>query len=202
MTLETIAFLVFSTLLLVSATCVVTARNMVYAVIFLILSFFNAAGLFVLAGAEFLAMALVIVYVGAVAVLFLFVVMMLDIDFSELRKGMKKYLWAGLSLGGVLAAELVFVFYLWAPASQAMSLTLVKNQPTLSNTENLGRILYTTYAFPFQVAGLILLVAMIGAIVLALRGGKDVRRQSISSQVHAKKTIELVDVPLGEGIAR
>src|SRR3954471_12067902 len=161
--LEAIAFYFFSVVLLLSAVAVIGSRNPVHSVLFLILSFFNAAGLFVLLGAEFLGMILVVVYVGAVAVLFLFVVMMLDIDFSELKRGALQYLPFGGLIGLVLAAELVMAGSAWKVRAAIQPAT--KSLPALSNTEALGRVLYTDYVYYFQIAGLVLLVAMIGAIV-------------------------------------
>ncbi len=176
--LQGIAFYVFSAVMIASALMVIAARNPVHSVLFLILAFFNAAALFVLLGAEFLAMILLVVYVGAVAVLFLFVVMMLDIDFVALRRGFMNYLVFGSSV----------------PAARAIP-------SGLSNTKALGQILYTDYIFYFQTAGLILLVAMIGAIVLTLRRRPGVKRQSISRQVGRQRAdaMELHDVKPGQG---
>jgi NADH-quinone oxidoreductase subunit J len=198
-----IAFYVFSAILLFSAAMVVSARNPVHSVLFLILAFFNAAGLFLLAGAEFLAMILVIVYVGAVAVLFLFVVMMLDINFAELRSGFQRYLPVGLAIGVVLLLELAVVLGGWKLSPEAGRLRYAPTAVGLHNTEQLGRLLYTDYVFLFQAAGLVLLVAMIGAIVLTLRGRQRSRRQDIALQTarSVKVTMELVDVPLGAGMA-
>ena len=163
---------------------VITAKNPVHSVLFLILAFFNASGLFVLLGAEFIAMILVIVYVGAVAVLFLFVVMMLDISFADMRKGAMKYVPAGLLAGGVLLAELITVFVGWqfAESSDGNIASPTPDASEITNTEALGRILYTDYIFAFQVSGLILLVAMIGAIVLTHRRRPGVRKQNVSDQ--------------------
>jgi NADH-quinone oxidoreductase subunit J len=189
--IEQIAFYVFSTILFASAVMVVTSRNAVHSVLFLILAFFNAAGLFVLLGAEFVAMILVIVYVGAVAVLFLFVVMMLDVNFAELRRGINSYLPFGIFLGVVLFIELAFlVFQDWiAPAGlhAAISNAIPPQGAQISNTRALGQLIYTHYLYVFQVAGLILLVAMIGAIVLTLRHRPGVQRQRISAQVGRKR---------------
>jgi NADH-quinone oxidoreductase subunit J len=167
--------------------------------LFLILAFFNAAGLFVLLGAEFLAMLLVVVYVGAVAVLFLFVVMMLDINFVELREGFQRYMPLGLGVGGVLLAEILFVFFNSADMPETV---VMVNE--VSNTRALGRILYTDYIYLFQLAGLILLVAMIGAIALTLRKRENVRRQSIASQTERTRadSIEVVSVPSNTGVKR
>ena len=189
-------------MLLGSACAVVSARNSVHSVLFLILAFFNAAALFLLAGAEFLAMILVIVYVGAVAVLFLFVVMMLDVNFSELRGGFQRYFPIGLTVGGILFVELMVVLYGWKLAPGAAQLRLSPTPATGSNTAAIGKILYTDYVFLFQAAGLVLLVAMIGAIVLTLRERKTSRHQSISQQVNRVPgdTLEMLDVVSGSGI--
>ena len=197
---EAIAFYFFAAMLLLSAVMVIGARNPVHSVLFLILSFFNAAGLFVLLGAEFLAMILIVVYVGAVAVLFLFVVMMLDIDFAELKRGALQYLPLGALVGIILAAELIMVGTVWwvqAPGA-AQALTNA-TPPGITNTEALGHILYTDYIYYFQTAGLILLVAMIGAIVLTLRHRPGVRRQSIAAQVSREARIDMHDVKPGQG---
>jgi NADH-quinone oxidoreductase subunit J len=180
----------------------VSVRNPVHSVLFLILAFFNAAALFLLAGAEFLAMILVIVYVGAVAVLFLFVVMMLDINFSQLREGFQRYLPIGATIGMVLLVELAIVLGGWkfAPGSQALRFSPI--DPRVENTAALGRILYTDYILMFQASGLVLLVAMIGAIVLTLRDKGPSRRQQIAAQVArtAFDTVEMMDVRSGAGI--
>ena len=196
-----ILFYLFATVLVASAATVVSARNPVHSVLFLILAFFNAAALFLIAGAEFLAMILVIVYVGAVAVLFLFVVMMLDVDFSQLRSGFQRYLTVGLAVGGVLFFELLSVIGGWKLAPQAGQLRFAPIDTKLSNTEALGRILYTDYVFLFQAAGLVLLVAMIGAIVLTLRDRKTSRRQNVRQQTERKvsDTLEMVTMSLGSG---
>ena len=183
-----LAFYVFAAILLASAGMVVSARNPVHSVLFLILAFFNAAALFVLAGAEFLAMILVIVYVGAVAVLFLFVVMMLDINFSEMREGLQRYAPIGATIGVVLLVELGIVLGGWKFAPGASMLHLAPASAGSHNTADLGRMIYTDYVLLFQVAGLVLLVAMIGAIVLTLRDRAqdspgNSRRQSIARQV-------------------
>ena len=202
MLLQAIAFYAFSTVLILSALMVVVARNPVHSVFFLILAFFNAAGLFVLLGAEFLAMILVIVYVGAVAVLFLFVVMMLDIDFAELKKGAQQYILVGAGVGIVLAAEIILFLALnWHTSPVAQALLAHPTPVGLSNTEALGRILYTDYIYYFQIAGLVLLVAMIGAIVLTLRHRPGVRRQNIGKQ-NARvmsEAMTVVDVKPGQG---
>jgi NADH-quinone oxidoreductase subunit J len=201
--LPAIFFYVFSAVAIASAAMVIGARNPVHSVLFLILAFFNAAGLFVLLGAEFLAMILVIVYVGAVAVLFLFVVMMLDVDFVELRQGFLNYLPIGALIGTVLLGELVLVLGGWAFAPNAATI-IAAPIPSggVTNTVALGQILYTRYAFLFEVAGMILLVAMIGAIVLTLRHRPAVKRQSIAAQVSRTPAtaIEVRKVPSGRGL--
>jgi NADH-quinone oxidoreductase subunit J len=201
MIFQTIAFYVFSTIMIAAAFMVIAARNPVHSVLFLILAFFNAAGLFVLLGAEFLAMILVVVYVGAVAVLFLFVVMMLDVDFTELKKGTLDYLPIGALLGGVLAVEIAFVGYYWTTSPASKNALASATPAGMTNTVALGRILYTDYIYYFQIAGLILLVAMIGAIVLTLRRRPGVRRQSISVQNARtpEMAMHLVDAKPGEG---
>jgi NADH-quinone oxidoreductase subunit J len=197
--LQAIAFYVFSTFLIAAAFMVVAARNPVHSVLFLILAFFNAAALFVLLGAEFLAMILVIVYVGAVAVLFLFVVMMLDVDFAELKRGAQQYLLPGIGVGGLLALELIFAIALrWHIVTHPAAAAIPAG---VSNTVALGRILYTDYVYYFEVAGLVLLVAMIGAIVLTLRKRPGVRRQSIWRQVSRTPAdaVDVVDVKPRQG---
>ena len=200
MIVQAIMFYVFAALAVAAGVLVVSSRNPVHSVLFLILAFFNAAGLFVLIGAEFLAMILVIVYVGAVAVLFLFVVMMLDIDFAQLRGGFVRYLPIGALVGFILLAELVLVIGSWVVAPGVPSPAAAGGVP-LTNTRALGDILYTRYLFAFQGAGLILLVAMVGAIVLTLRHRADVRRQSISAQLARTRaqSVEVVKVPVGSG---
>ncbi len=194
-------FYVFATVLVASAAMVVSARNPVHSVLFLILAFFNAAALFLIVGAEFLAMILVIVYVGAVAVLFLFVVMMLDVDFIQLRSGFQRYLPIGALVGVVLFVELLSAIGGWKLAPQAGQLRFAPIDAKVSNTEAIGRILYTDYVFLFQAAGLVLLVAMIGAIVLTLRDRKTSRHQNIRQQTERKvaDTLEMVTVGLGTG---
>ena len=196
-------FYLFAAVAVASAVMVISARNPVHSVLFLILAFFNAAGLFILLGAEFLAMILVVVYVGAVAVLFLFVVMMLDIDFTELREGMLNYLPVGATIGLILLVELALVLGTWSFAKgPAVVSDPVLAGTGITNTEALGLILYTKYFFYFQVAGLVLLVAMIGAIVLTLRHRVGVRRQDISVQNarNPATAIEIRDVQPGQGI--
>ena len=192
--IEALFFYMFSAVMLGAGLMVVVSRNPVFSVLFLILAFFNAAGLFVLIGAEFIAMLLVVVYVGAVAVLFLFVVMMLDINFAEMRAGFQKYLPLGLVVGGILVFELVAAIY--GDAFKGASLPAM---PEISNTRALGNVLYTKYMYLFQVAGLILLVAMIGAISLTMRKRPGVRRQVIAEQNARSRaeSVEVVDVPVG-----
>ncbi len=203
MTLPLLAFYGFSFLLLVSALSVVFARNAVHSVLFLIMAFFNAAGLLILLGAEFLAMILLIVYIGAVAVLFLFVVMTLDIDADALGPRVTRYMPLGLFLGGVLLAELLLILsgQLTGAASSALAPPAVpiSSQP---NSEALGAVLYTRYVHFFQLAGLILLTAMIGAIVLTLRVRRDIKKQDPSMQVmrRPEESIEIRKVPPGRGV--
>jgi len=195
-------FYLFATVCIGAAFMVVAAKNPVHAVLFLILAFFNAAGLFVLLGAEFLAMILVVVYVGAVLVLFLFVVMMLDVDFAELRAGFLKFLPVGAVVGLVLLVELVFILLAWVTAPDIAAQAPTPAAAQMSNTEAIGRILYTRYVYLFQAAGLILLVAMVGAIVLTLQHKRYVRRQSIAKQVGRtrEESVELVEVESGRGL--
>ena len=203
MIVQTLTFYMFSMTTIAAGVMVIAAKNPVHSVLFLILAFFNSAGLFILLGAEFLAMILVVVYVGAVAVLFLFVVMMLDINFSELREGFLQYLPIGALVGIILTAELILIFGSWVFSPDAVS---VIGAPSLSpseitNTHALGKLIYTQYVYLFQAAGLILLVAMIGAIVLTLRKRPGVRRQQISSQVSrsVEDVIEIIDVTKESG---
>ncbi|MGE3622389.1 MAG: NADH-quinone oxidoreductase subunit J [Bdellovibrionales bacterium] len=200
--LHALTFYAFSAVLLASAIAVVAARNPVHAVLFLILCFFSAAGLFLLIGAEFLALILVIVYVGAVAVLFLFVVMMLDINFQELRRGMRRYLGIGLGVGLVLLAELFLALRVWPTNAAALVPVPPVGPDVADNTREIGRLLYTDYFFPFQVSGLILLVAMIGAIVLTLRHRPDTRRQRSSVQLDRRigDVIEIKKMQSGKGV--
>ncbi|WP_297512993.1 NADH-quinone oxidoreductase subunit J [uncultured Caulobacter sp.] len=204
MPLQAIAFYLLAFVTLASGLLVVSAKNPVHSVLFLITAFFSAAGLFVLLGAEFLAMLLVVVYVGAVAVLFLFVVMMLDVDFAELRQGFTQYLPYGGAVGVVIAVEMVMVIAAVASNGAAAKHALPNASPGgASNTEALGRVLYTDYVFFFQLAGLVLLVAMIGAIVLTLRHKPGVKRQDIGKQVARtpKTGMQLVQIKPGEGIS-
>ena len=198
----TFFFYLFSVVLIFCAAMVVSARNPVHSVLFLIGAFFNASALFLMAGAEFLAFILVIVYVGAVAVLFLFVVMMLDIDFEQLRSGLQRYLPVGVAVGVLLLAELVFVMAGWQFHPAATGVRFAQAPAGLSNTAALGELLYTKYILPFQAAGLVLLVAMIGAIVLTLRDRKSSRHQRIAVQ-NARgpaDTLEMLDIALGGGV--
>jgi NADH-quinone oxidoreductase subunit J len=194
-------FYLFAAVMLISATLVVASRNPVHSVLFLILSFFNAAALFLIAGAEFLAMILVVVYVGAVAVLFLFVVMMLDIDFEELRGGLQRYAGVGAAVGVALLVEFAIALGGWQLAPNVDRLLLSPTPANVSNTEALGRVLYTDYIFLFQAAGLVLLVAMIGAIVLTLRDRKTSRHQVVRVQTGREiaDTLEIVTIALGAG---
>jgi len=192
--IEALFFYLFAAVMLGAGLMVVVSRNPVFSVLFLILAFFNAAGLFVLIGAEFIAMLLVVIYVGAVAVLFLFVVMMLDINFAEMRACFQKYLPIGLVVGGILVFELVAAMY-----GDAFSGATLPAASEISNTRALGNVLYTKYMYLFQVAGLILLVAMIGAISLTMRRRSGVRRQVIAEQNMRRRedSVEIVDVPVG-----
>jgi NADH-quinone oxidoreductase subunit J len=196
-------FYLFAAVAIAAAVMVIAARNPVHSVLFLILAFFNGAGLFILLGAEFLAFILVIVYVGAVAVLFLFVVMMLDVDFAELRQGMLTYMPVGAIIGLILLVELALVLGTWTITPEALQLVgaPAPEAAAITNTEALGRILYTRYIYFFQAAGMILLVAMIGAIVLTLRHREGVKRQNISDQVaRGRDAIEVRKVRSGQGL--
>jgi NADH-quinone oxidoreductase subunit J len=202
MIIHAIFFYLFAGITVASAVMVISARNPVHSVLFLILAFVNAAGLFVLLGAEFLAMILIVVYVGAVAVLFLFVVMMLDVDFAQLRRGFLNYLPVGALIGAVLLVELLLVVGGWAiaPSTAHPASPIAAN---VSNTEALGLVLYTRYVYFFEAAGMILLVAMIGAIVMTLQHKPDVRRQNIAAQVARRRAdaIDLVKVRPGQGLS-
>ena len=194
-------FYLFSALAVASAVMVISSRNPVHSVLFLILCFFNAAGLFILMGAEFLAMILIVVYVGAVAVLFLFVVMMLDVDFVELRQGMLNYLPVGATVGMIVLVELALVVGSWTIDPASVSTHGAPAPSDVTNTEALGRILYTQYIYYFQAAGLVLLVAMVGAIVLTLQKRVHVKRQDVLVQMYRdpKETVHLVDIKPGQG---
>jgi NADH-quinone oxidoreductase subunit J len=204
MIVQALAFYLFAFVTVAAGAMVISARNPVHSVLFLILAFFNAAGLFVLMGAEFIAMILVIVYVGAVAVLFLFVVMMLDINFVELRQGFLQYLPVGAMIGLVLLLELVLVAGSWviAPGSAGRAAAPTPPIDQVTNTEAIGRLLYTDYIYLFQSAGLVLLVAMIGAIVLPLRRREDVRKQRIRDQLARRRddSIEIKKIQPGSGV--
>ena len=202
MDLQAIAFYLLATVMLVCALAVVFARNPVHSVLFLIAAFFSAAGLFVLLGAEFLAMLLVIVYVGAVAVLFLFVVMMLDVDFAALKEGFARYLPLGGLVAGIAAIEMVVVAVAYEGAAGKNAAPMA-SAAGLSNAETIGRVLYTNYVYYFQAAGLVLLVAMIGAIVLTLKHKPGVRRQNIADQVARTPAtgVRVVQIKSGDGIA-
>src|SRR5215510_6646324 len=203
MILAALFFYLFAGVCIASAFMVIAAKNPVHSVLFLILAFVNAAGLFVLLGAEFLAMILIVVYVGAVAVLFLFVIMMLDVDFAELRQGFLNYLPVGALVGIIFLVELLLVVGAWAigPGIPKSITAPIPPAEAYSNTEALGLVLYTRYIYFFQIAGMVLLVAMIGAIVLTLHKKPNVKRQSISDQVaRTPRAVELKQVRPGQGI--
>jgi NADH-quinone oxidoreductase subunit J len=202
MILHALFFYLFAGVCVASAFMVVSARNPVHSVLYLILAFVNASGLFVLMGAEFLAMILIVVYVGAVAVLFLFVVMMLDVDFAELRQGLLQYLPVGVMVGAIFLAELLLVVGAWVIGPNLPQAISAPIPTAITNTEALGRVLYTQYVYYFQAAGLVLLVAMVGAIVLTLRHKPNVKRQNISDQVARTKetAMEVVKVQPGQGL--
>ena len=203
MIIASLAFYLFAIIGVISALNVISQRNPVHCVLWLILTFFNAAGLFVLLGAEFVAMILVVVYVGAVAVLFLFVVMMLDINVTMMREGFMKYLPLGALIGIILFVELAAVYGGWTMSPDAQGLRVVPAPMDISNTEAIGAVLYTDYVYLFQGAGLVLLVAMIGAIVLTHRKRAGVRKQKIADQVarKASETLSVVKVETGKGIS-
>lgn len=202
--IATLMFYIFSLMTVLSAGMVISSKNPVHSVFFLILAFFNVAGLFVLLGAEYIAMTLVIVYVGAVAVLFLFVVMMLNVNFSEMRDGFLKYIPVGGAVAATIFTEFVFISYNSLGGKNALApvRNVIVPSDETSNTQAIGNILYTNYAYPFQMAGIILLIAMIGAIVLTKRNRVGVRKQNISKQLARTKAsgIEIVSVKSGEGI--
>ena len=195
-------FYLFAGILVASAFMVIASKNPVHSVLYLILAFVNAAGLFVMMGAEFLAMILVVVYVGAVAVLFLVVVMMLDVDFAELKKGVLQYLPVGLLLGGIFLAELLLVVGSWVIGPGVPKAITAPIPTGISNTEAIGLVLYTKYVYFFQISGMILLVAMIGAIVLTLRHKERVKRQNISAQNARtpEMSMQVVKVRQGQGL--
>lgn len=200
--IQTLAFYLFATIVVASAALTITSRNPVHSVLWLILAFFNAAGLMVLCGAEFIAMLLVIVYVGAVAVLFLFVVMMLDIDFTELRAGFVRYLPAGLALAILLAVELIVGAYAWTAGRVDLARRIAPTDVAVPNIEAIGRLLYSRYLYVFEGVGLVLLVAMIGAIVLTQRKRADAKAQNINRQINrrAKDAVRNVNQPIGQGV--
>ncbi|OHD02243.1 MAG: NADH:ubiquinone oxidoreductase subunit J [Sphingopyxis sp. RIFCSPHIGHO2_01_FULL_65_24] len=200
--IQLFAFYLFATLVIASAAMVIFARNPVHSVMWLILAFFNAAGLMLLAGAEFIAMLLVIVYVGAVAVLFLFVVMMLDIDFAELRAGFVRYLPLGALVAIILAAELIFAVGAWSAGGIDLASRAAPAVADKSNIQQIGELLYTKYIFLFEAAGIVLLVAMIGAIVLThrQRGGARTQNISLQNQRRPEDATRLVDPGVGQGV--
>ncbi|MCW2236696.1 NADH-quinone oxidoreductase subunit J [Azospirillum canadense] len=204
MIIQGIAFYVFAALLVASGVMVISARNPVHSVLYLVLAFFQAAGLCVLLGAEFIAMILVIVYVGAVAVLFLFVVMMLDINFRELQAGAMQYLPLGGLIGVILLAELAAVLGGWiiTPAAQKIASAPAAAMGSATNTEQLGQLIYTHYVYLFQASGIVLLIAMIGAIVLTLRSREGVRKQNVGAQLARRRedVVAIRKVPTGEGV--
>ena len=204
MFIATLSFYLFAGVTVGSAVMVIASRNPVHSVLFLILSFFNAAGLFILLGAEFLAMILIVVYVGAVAVLFLFVVMMLDINMVRIREGFLRYLPIGGVIGLILLIEIGVVIGGWSltPETTAPAATPIPSLAVASNTEAIGAVLYTDYAYLFQVAGLVLLVAMIGAIVLTHRTRGGVRKQRVGDQLARtrEQSVEIKQVSSGEGV--
>jgi NADH-quinone oxidoreductase subunit J len=200
--IQAIAFYIFATVVIVSAGLTIASRNPVHSVMWLILAFFNAAGLMVLCGAEFIAMLLVIVYVGAVAVLFLFVVMMLDIEVAAMRAGFARYLPLGLALAVALLAEVIIAFQAWSVGGVQLAARAAPIAPEVSNIQAIGNLLYTRYLFIFEGAGLVLLVAMIGAIVLTHRKRGGVRPQNIAKQ-NARQPHEAVrniNQPIGQGV--
>lgn len=202
MIIQALAFYMFAFIAVAAGAMVISARNPVHSVLFLILAFFNSAGLFVLMGAEFLAMILIIVYVGAVAVLFMFVVMMLDINFAELRQGFLHYLPIGGMIGLVLLAEILVIVGGWILAPETAKTAMAPTPDALTNTRALGELIYTHYMFLFQAAGVVLLIAMIGAIVLAHRRRKGPRKQKIADQVRRRPedSVEVRNVETGKGI--
>ena len=202
MIIQALAFYMFAFIAVAAGAMVISARNPVHSVLFLILAFFNSAGLFVLMGAEFLAMILIIVYVGAVAVLFMFVVMMLDINFAELRQGFLHYLPIGGMIGLVLLAEILVIVGGWIMAPETAKTAMAPTPDALTNTRALGELIYTHYIFLFQAAGVVLLIAMIGAIVLAHRRRKGPRKQKIADQVRRRPedSVEVRNVETGKGI--
>ena len=200
--IQLLAFYLFATVLIASAGLTIFARNPVHSVLWLILAFFNGAGLMLIAGAEFIAMLLVIVYVGAVAVLFLFVVMMLDIDFAELRSGFAKYAPFGILLIAVLAAEMIFAVGAWSAGGVAATQRIAPTPDEVPNIEAIGMLIYTRYLYIFEGAGLVLLVAMIGAIVLTHRAPRGVRSQNVTRQImrRPEDAVRNINQPVGQGV--
>ncbi len=201
--IQTLAFYLFASITVLSGALTITARNPVHSVMWLILAFFNAAGLMLILGAEFIAMLLVIVYVGAVAVLFLFVVMMLDIDFAEARQGFTRYLIPGLGVAGLLVGETLFATRAWQAGPIVLANRAAHTPPAMPNIEAIGALIYTRYLFVFEGAGLVLLVAMIGAIVLTHRTRSGLRKQNIDSQVRRRPqdAVRIVKgQPVGAGV--
>ena len=200
--IQLLAFYLFAIVVIASGALTILSRNAVHSVLWLILAFFNAAGLMVLAGAEFIAMLLVIVYVGAVAVLFLFVVMMLNIDFAELRAGVMRYAAIGLALAVALVAEIVIAIGAYSAGGLALGRRIAPVDAAVPNIEAIGQLLYTRYLFVFEGAGLVLLVAMIGAIVLTYRQRSDVRPQNINRQINrrSKDATRNMNPPVGQGV--
>jgi len=200
--IQVLAFYLFATFVIASGALVILSRNPVHSVLWLILAFFNAAGLMVLVGAEFIAMLLVIVYVGAVAVLFLFVVMMLDIDFAELRSGLARYGVFGALIALVLAGEMIIAGGAWSAGKIELAQRVAPITSDMSNIEAMGAVIYSRYLYVFETAGLVLLVAMIGAIVLTHRERRDVRQQNISQQVRRRPqdAVRLANPPIGQGV--
>lgn len=204
MNFTAIMFYMLSGVLLSSAILVVVSRNTVHGVLFLILAFINAAGLFVLAHAEFLAMMLIVVYVGAVAVLFLFVVMMINVDHSQQQRSLKSYMFFGIFIGSILAIELFLMIVTWSTSREIFDITLapLTSYTTKTNTQALGNLLYTHYALVFEGAGIVLLIAMVGAILLTLRHREGVKKQKLGDQLgrQAKESLRLVDISSGSGV--
>ncbi len=200
--IQLLAFYLFAAMVIASGALVILSRNPVHSVLWLILAFFNAAGLMVLVGAEFIAMLLVIVYVGAVAVLFLFVVMMLDIDFAELRSGLARYGLFGALIALVLAGEMIIAQGAWNAGAIQLSQRVAPVPSDMSNIEAMGAIIYSRYLYVFEAAGLVLLVAMIGAIVLTHRERRDSRPQDISQQVRRRPedAVRITNPPVGQGV--
>ena len=200
--IQLLAFYLFAVVVVLSGAMTILSRNPVHSVLWLILAFFNAAGLMVLAGAEFIAMLLVIVYVGAVAVLFLFVVMMLDIDFAQLRAGVMRYAAVGLLLALALVAEIIVAIGAWSAGGLSLGRRIAPIEPGIPNIEAIGRLLYTRYLFVFEGAGLVLLVAMIGAIVLTYRHRSDLRPQNVGRQINrrSKDATRNMNPPVGQGV--